>query len=261
MSDCLLSIDGITRRFGGLIALDKVSLSLSRGEILAIIGPNGSGKTTFFNVISGHYLPDEGEILFAGRKMNGLRPDQFVSAGIARTFQTIRLFPDMSVIENVMVGMHCRTRAGLFASITGMDTKEEEYIRTQAVAVLAEFGDYLLPCANESASSLSYANQRRLEICRALVSGPRLLLLDEPAAGMNPRESEELMDFIRKLPERGVSVMIIEHDMPVIRGVSDRVIVLNQGKIIARGDYDEVSSDPAVIEAYLGSDLLEEKDV
>jgi len=252
----LLEIKGLHKRFGGLQALGGIDFGIDEGEIVSVIGPNGAGKTTFFNVISGMYPPDEGEILFDDRDVAGLTPDQITKRGIARTFQNVRLFPNMTILENVMVAQHSRTSKGVFSTLfrTPGFLKEEEEIKERAADILGFFGTRLVGYRfDQPAFTLSYANRRRLEIARAMGTMPRLLLLDEPTAGMNPRETAELTGLIRKLrDERGVTIVVIEHEMKVVRDVSDRVVVLDHGVQIASGSYEEVSTDENVIEAYLG---------
>lgn len=252
----ILEISGLKKQFGGLKALGGVDFHIDEGEIVSVIGPNGAGKTTFFNTISGMFAPDEGTIVFEGRDIAGLTPDQITKRGISRTFQNVRLFPNMTVLENVMVGQHCRTKKGMFAALfqTPGFRKEEEEIRERAKDILSFFGTRLVGYRfDQPAMVLSYANRRRLEIARAMAAQPRLLLLDEPTAGMNPRETAELTGLIKKLrDERGFTIVVIEHEMKVVRDVSDRVVVLDHGVRIAEGSYDEVSTNEDVIEAYLG---------
>ncbi len=252
----LLEIRDLVKQFGGLKALGGVDFHIEEGEIVSVIGPNGAGKTTFFNVVSGMYPPDGGEILFDGRDVAGLTPDQITKRGIARTFQNVRLFPNMTILENVMVAQHTRTSKGVFPALfqTPGFRREEEEIRDRAKEVLGFFGTRLVGYRfDQPAFMLSYANRRRLEIARAMGTQPRLLLLDEPTAGMNPRETAELTGLIRKMrDERGFTIVVIEHEMKVVRGVSDRVVVLDHGVRIAEGTYDEVSTNEDVIEAYLG---------
>jgi ABC-type branched-subunit amino acid transport system ATPase component len=252
----ILEISGLKKKFGGLKALGGVDFHVDEGEIVSVIGPNGAGKTTFFNVISGMFPPDEGEIIFEGRDIAGLTPDQITKRGISRTFQNVRLFPNMTVLENVMVGQHCRTSKGLFAALfqTPGFRREEQEIRDRAKEILSFFGNRLVGYRfDQPAMVLSYANRRRLEIARAMASQPRLLMLDEPTAGMNPRETAELTGLIKKLrDERGFTIVIIEHEMKVVRDVSDRVVVLDHGVRIAEGSYEDVSTNEDVIEAYLG---------
>ena len=252
----MLEIGGLHKSFGGVHALAGVDLRVDEGEIVSVIGPNGAGKTSFFNIVTGLYPPDGGDIMFEGRSIVGLEPSEITEAGIARTFQNVRLFLNMTVLENVMVAQHCRTSAGAFRAVlrTPFLRMEEAEIEARAKEILSFFGTRLVGYRfDQPALSLSYANRRRLEIARAMATRPKLLLLDEPVAGMNPRETAELTGLIRKLrDERGFTVVVIEHDMRVVRDVSDRVIVLDHGVKIAEGSYDDVSSNEAVIEAYLG---------
>jgi ABC-type branched-subunit amino acid transport system ATPase component len=253
----VLEVIGLQKHFGGLYALSGLDVEVREGEIVSVIGPNGAGKSTLFNVVTGIYAPDEGDIRYRGRSIVGLRPHQVVKLGIARTFQTVRLFPNMTILENAMVGQHARSRAGLFGSIvrTPAVREEEERIRERATEALTFFGTRLSGYRLEQpAFSLSYANRRRLEMARALATDPQVLLLDEPTAGMNPRETLELRDHIvRMRDELGLTVVVIEHDMRVVKGVSDRVIACDYGQKIAEGTYDEVAHDERVIEAYLGT--------
>jgi branched-chain amino acid transport system ATP-binding protein len=253
----VLEVGGLQKHFGGLFALSGLDLEVHEGEIVSVIGPNGAGKSTLFNVVTGIYEPDDGDVRFAGQSIVGLPPHQVVKLGIARTFQTVRLFANMTILENAMVGQHCRTRGGLFGSIlrTPAVRAEEERIRERATEALSFFGRRLSGYRLEQpAFSLSYANRRRLEMARAMATDPRLLLLDEPTAGMNPRETLELRDHIvRMRDELGLTVIVIEHDMRVVKGVSDRVIACDYGQKIAEGTYDEVAHDERVIEAYLGT--------
>lgn len=252
----LLETRRLSKTFGGVKAIQSVDFSIEEGEIVSIIGPNGAGKTSFFNVISGFFEPDEGDILFNGEPIDGLTPSQITTAGIARTFQNVRLFPNLTVLENVKVGQHCRTHRGIFGAIfqTPAFRREEELIEDKAKEVLSFFGSRLVGYRfDQPAFALSYANRRRLEIARAMATEPSLILLDEPTAGMNPRETVELTELIGKLrSDRGITVVMIEHDMRVVQGVSDRVVVLDHGVEIAEGSYDEVSTNEDVIEAYLG---------
>ena len=256
MSERLLDIRDLKVTFGGLDALSGLDFHVDGGEIVSVIGPNGAGKTTFFNLISGLVAPTEGEILFEGESIVGLDPSIVTSLGIARTFQNVRLFPNMTILENVMVAQHCRTSQQVFGALlqTRAFKKEEAEIRQRAEEVLGFFGHRLVGYRmDQPAFALSYANRRRLEIARAMATQPRMLLLDEPVAGMNPIETAELTELIGRLrTEWGFTIVVIEHDMKVVRDVSDRVVVLDHGVPIAQGSYDEVSTDPNVIEAYLG---------
>jgi ABC-type branched-subunit amino acid transport system ATPase component len=252
----LLEINGLSKDFGGLRAINGLDIHVDEGEIVSVIGPNGAGKTTFFNLITGMETPDEGNILFGDQNVVGLRPNQILQLGMARTFQNVRLFPAMTVLENVMVGQHCRTAAGVLGAVfkTPGQRAEEAMIEEKAKEVLSFFGTRLAGYRHDQLSMvLSYANRRRLEIARAMATEPRLLLLDEPTAGMNPRETVELTELIGQLrSERGFTIILIEHDMQVVRNVSDRVVVLDHGVKLVEGSYDHVSTDEKVIEAYLG---------
>jgi branched-chain amino acid transport system ATP-binding protein len=256
----LLEIKGLARSFGGVNAIDELDMHVESGEIVSVIGPNGAGKTTFFNLITGLLPADSGEILLEDRNIVGLRPSQILELGIARTFQNVRLFPEMTVRENVMVAQHCRTKAGVIPAILRLNRREEELIRKKAEETLAFFGPRLVGYRLEqTANSLSYANRRRLEIARAMASEPRIVLLDEPTAGMNPRETQEMTQLIGRLrDERKYTIIVIEHDMRLVKGVSDRVVALDYGKKIAEGTYDEVAHNDRVIEAYLGRKAVAE---
>jgi branched-chain amino acid transport system ATP-binding protein len=244
----------VTKVFGGLVAVDGVDFTIPERSIVSIIGPNGAGKTTFFNMLTGLYRPTVGKVFFFGDDITRKRPDQIVAKGMSRTFQNIRLFGTMNAIENVLVGQHSRTKSGLFGSILRPPRvrREERESREKAIDILRYVG--LNERAFEDASTnLSYGDQRRLEIARALASEPKLLLLDEPTAGMNPQESARLTDFMHKLrDERGVTILLIEHDMKVVMGVSERITVLDHGEKVAEGAPEEVRNNPRVIEAYLG---------
>jgi branched-chain amino acid transport system ATP-binding protein len=253
----LLEVRAVSKHFGGLYALNKLSFDVNEGEILSIIGPNGAGKSTVFNVVTGIYRPDGGDIAFRGESVLGRTPNQITRLGIARTFQSVKLFPNMTVLENAMVGQHCRTSSGVFGAVfrTPSMRREEDRIRERATRSLGFFGTRLSGYRqHQPAFVLSYANRRRLEMARALATEPTLLLLDEPTAGMNPRETLELRDHIvRMRDELGTTILVIEHDMRVVKGVSDRVIACDYGQKIAEGTYQEVANNDQVIEAYLGT--------
>lgn len=252
----LLEIQLLTKSFGGLRAINGLDFHIEEGEIVSVIGPNGAGKTTFFNLVTGMETPDEGSIVFAGQDLVGLRPNQILKLGLARTFQNVRLFPAMTVLENVKVGQHSRTSSGLIGAILKIPSqrREEAEIDAKAKEVLGFFGTRLVGYRFDQLSMvLSYANRRRLEIARAMASEPTLLLLDEPTAGMNPRETREMTELIGRLrSEKEFTIILIEHDMQVVANVSDRVVVLDHGVKLTEGSYEAVSTNADVIEAYLG---------
>jgi branched-chain amino acid transport system ATP-binding protein len=253
----LLELRRVSLAFGGLKVVSELDMHVDEGEIVSVIGPNGAGKTTLFNLVTGIYEPDDGDILLNERSIVGLDPHQITRLGVARTFQTLRLFLNMSVRENVMAAVYGRTKAGVVRSMLrtpGM-RREEQEIRRQAEEHLSFFGERLKGYRwDQPAYSLSYANRRRLEIARAMATGPKILLLDEPAAGMNPVETHEISELIGRLrSEAGYTILVIEHDMHVVEGISDRVVALDHGVKIVEGTFEQVATDPRVIEAYLGT--------
>src|SRR6266480_5343832 len=253
----LLELEGISKSFGGLLCIDELDLHVDQGEIVSVIGPNGAGKTTLFNLVTGVYQVDRGDIRFENQSVVGLQPHEITARGIARTFQTLRLFLNMTVKENVMAAAWSHTHAGILRSILrtrGMRREEREIARL-AEERLSFFGQRLMGYRwDQPAYSLSYANRRRLEIARATATKPRLLLLDEPAAGMNPVETHEIAELIGRLREEGgYTILVIEHDMNVVEGISDRVVALDHGLKIAVGTFESVATSPKVIEAYLGT--------
>jgi branched-chain amino acid transport system ATP-binding protein len=258
----LFELKGVTKSFGGLRVVDGLSVAVEEGEIVSLIGPNGAGKTTVFNLVTGIYAPDEGEIRFDGADIAGLPPHTITKRGIARTFQTLRLFLNMSVKENVMAAAYGSTRSTVFESMLRLPRarREEREVARMAEEKLEFFGQRLMGYRwDQPAYSLSYANRRRLEIARAMGANPRLLLLDEPAAGMNPAETHEITELIGRLrTDAGYTILVIEHDMHVVEGISDRVVALDHGVKIAEGSFEEVATNELVIEAYLGLKAAED---
>jgi ABC-type branched-subunit amino acid transport system ATPase component len=259
----LLELDSVSKSFGGLAVIHELDLHVNEDEIVSVIGPNGAGKTTLFNLITGVYQPDGGRILLEGEDLAGLEPHAITQRGVARTFQTLRLFLNMTVKENVMAAAYGHTRAGVWQTVlrTPAARDEERAINALAEEKLAFFGQRLMGYRwGQPAYSLSYANRRRLEIARATATNPRLLLLDEPAAGMNPAETHEMTELIGRLrKEGGYTILVIEHDMHVVEGISDRVIALDHGVKIAEGSFDAVATNPRVVEAYLGIGAAKEE--
>jgi branched-chain amino acid transport system ATP-binding protein len=255
MAEEILIVKGLSKFFGGLRAVDGLDFSLAEGRIQAVIGPNGAGKTTLFNLLTGFILPSEGSFFFIGKKLNGLKPHQIVSLGIGRTFQNLEIFSNMSVLENVMVGRHCRTRAGILSSGLRFPRmrKEEKAIRDRAMEELIFLG--LERRVSRPAGSLPLGEQKLLEIARALATDPKLLLLDEPAGGLNIRETARLGEIIHRIRERGITIMLVEHDMSLVMEISDEVMVMNFGKKIAEGPPRLIQRNPQVIAAYLGEEV------
>lgn len=248
----LLEGKNLSMIFGGLAALDSVDITINKGEVLSLIGPNGAGKTTLFNLLTGVYSPTRGKISFKQKEIKNLKPYEITKMGIARTFQNIRLFGEMTVLDNVMIGQHCRTKTGVLGAIfkTPSVKNEEKRVREKAMATLDFVG--LASVADEKAKNLPYGQQRRLEIARALATDPELILLDEPAAGMNPQETNELIELIERLNDMDKTVLLIEHDMKLVMGISQRIMVLDYGKKIADGPPEMIRNDERVIKAYLG---------
>ena len=254
MAEVLLETQNLHRSFGGVHAVQDVSMKVPAGAIKAVIGPNGAGKTTLFNLIAGTTAPNQGEVLFRGRRITARKPHAVASLGIARTFQTTKLFPHMTVLENVMVGRHPRTRAGFVAGLLNLPWtwREDRQTQLKAAEILADLG--LMTYSKETASNLSFGRQRLVEFARALATEPALLLLDEPAAGLNIYETKELSELILKIRERGITCLIVEHDMSLVMNISDEVLVLDQGQMITEGPPKEIQRNPDVIRIYLGDD-------
>jgi branched-chain amino acid transport system ATP-binding protein len=255
----ILEVSGLTMKFGGIRALDGLDIRVRQDEIVALIGPNGAGKTTFFNCLTGIYKPSSGKLLLTppggkSKRLNGLAPHKVTTAGMARTFQNIRLFPEMTVLENVMIGRHCRTKAGLLGAVlrNRRTRQEEQDTVARSFTLLEKIG--LAAAADELAKNLPYGAQRRLEIARALATEPLILLLDEPAAGMNPQETAELDALITEIRDEGISILLIEHDMKLVMSLSDHIFVMDYGRKIAEGTPEEVRRNPEVIKAYLGDE-------
>jgi len=255
VSDIVLRTDKITQRFGGLVAVDEVSIELKKNEIVGIIGPNGAGKTTFFNAVTGMRVPTEGRVYYRDEEITGRKPYQITRLGLARTFQNIRLFHNMTAIENVMIGAHTRTKSNYLDAVfrTRRHKIAEKQAEDKALEVLKLTG--IEQYKYDYATSLPYGLQRRLEIARAMASDPEILLFDEPAAGMNEQETSDLVEFIRELKGYGYSILLIEHDMKLVMNICERIYVLDHGALIAEGDPETIKANPSVIEAYLGKDI------
>jgi len=250
----LLTLKNLTKKFGGLIAVNNVSFDADEKSVMGLIGPNGAGKTTVFNLITGNYASDAGEIVFDGNPITGLITHRIVSLGIARTFQTIRLFQNMSVLENVLAGCHCRMKSGIFGGM--FHTKNQKKEEKEAISLALKELDFvgLRRHCEQLSKNLSYGNQRLLEIARALATSPRLLILDEPAGGMNEQETDSLIGLIRKIRDRGITILLIEHDMGLVMKACEKIVVIEYGSKIAEGTPEEIKANPRVIEAYLGTD-------
>ena len=254
MSEIILDIKGVSMHFGGLKAVDDVNFSVKEGEIMSLIGPNGAGKTTVFNVITGVYVPTYGEVIYKGKKLNNVKPYDVTKLGLARTFQNIRLFAQLTALDNLIIAMHCRRKSSIFSSVlkTPGYRKEQKASIEKAEELLDYMG--LLGEKNEQAQNLPYGKQRKLEIARALATGADLLLLDEPAAGMNPQETQELMELIKSIrKDMNKTIFLIEHDMKLVMGISDNIVVFDHGQLIAQGDPEAIRNNNKVIEAYLGT--------